>query len=997
MIDFPKCFELLTDNSPFAWQIRLYEKFLADEIPSACDIPTGLGKTSVIAIWLLALAENLIENPQTNKTPRRLVYVVDRRVIVDQATDEAEKILCNLKKFEHSEDEELRKIFSIIQDSSFLAKRLSESEKIKKDDANVVALSTLRGEFADNRKWCEDPSRPAIIVGTIDMIGSRLLFSAYGGVGESYKALQAGLLGQDSLIIVDEAHLSPAFVEMLESLPGFINRKSVIKRFEVMQLSATLKDKNRDADKILSLEKDAREDLTNKVAAPRLNAEKLIEWQNCEVSGTAKKEKTKDKKTKVPDDFQAEKMAKVAAQYKDLPVSVIVFGRTVELVKKIQAELIDTHKIEKEQVLLMIGGMRGFERDDLVNHKVFEQFDPNRTRGKKDKASFLVATSVAEVGVNLDADFAVCDETSADSFVQRLGRVNRFGNVRKYIENNFSEEQRQKLLKITNDESSSVVSIVCQENSDEQKPEIKETSEMLKRYENGKKLNASPIVLRRIKFSDECNPPKPVSPPLDSARIDDWAMTSLKQNDFRRPLVSYWLRGVTVDDYPETSLCWRADFKHIVENTKFTEDVKKNKANEKKIRQNLIASVKAVRVKSRECARETTKRAENAILKIAEKFLKHRVVIISAANEYEVCLLEELKDNPDLYKKLMFATVVLPCEVGGLERGIVVEDTDNLESVPDVVEIAVKEFICENENKEDKKESKKPKPEWLRIILTENDGYVSAKPLNQETNPFENERYDSFKDAIAKIARAEKRKNVKTIDLGNFVEMEDEEETQKKRKISYLILKKSPDAYLPSEADNDEDTEDESASIGYEEGEIPVDDHNKHVAKFAGDLAKKLHLSAELIEALEFAGARHDKGKARQCWQNAVGNFEFPDKVLAKSNQNWFGHKYNNYYRHEFGSLIEAEESDELNEHPHRDLILHLIAAHHGYARPHFPERAFDKENPNAANYEVAERAMLRFANLQIKYGWWQLAYLEAILKAADALASRAKAEGKKI
>ena len=218
MIDFPKCFKLLTGNLPFAWQTKLYKKFLVNEIPSSCDIPTGLGKTSVIAIWLLALAENLIENSQVNKIPRRLIYVVDRRVIVDQATDEAQKILCKLEEFEKSEEEDLRKIFSVLLDSSFLAKRKSEIENSEKEDTNVIALSTLRGEYADNREWCLDPSRPAIIVGTIDMIGSRLLFSAYGGVGESYKALQAGLLGQDSLIVVDEAHHSTAFMEKLRTI-----------------------------------------------------------------------------------------------------------------------------------------------------------------------------------------------------------------------------------------------------------------------------------------------------------------------------------------------------------------------------------------------------------------------------------------------------------------------------------------------------------------------------------------------------------------------------------------------------------------------------------------------------------------------------------------------------------------------------------------------------------------------------------------------------------
>lgn len=925
MIDFQKCFKLLTGNAPFAWQTQLYEKFLANEIPSSCDIPTGLGKTSVIAVWLLALTENLIENPPVNKIPRRLIYVVDRRVIVDQATDEAQKILCKLKEFENSEDEELKKLFCILRDSSFLAKRKSEIKVSEKEDTNVVALSTLRGEFADNREWCLDPSRPAIIVGTIDMIGSRLLFSAYGGVGESYKALQAGLLGQDSMIVIDEAHLSPAFMEMLRPLKELVNRKRIIKPFEIMSLSATPLIKDGEQGEPLTLQK---EDFENEVAAPRLNAEKRIEWRSFAVAEDILKSKKSFELLRAE---QAKEMAKAAAQYKDSMSSILIFGATVDLVKEIKKELVETHAIDANQVLVMVGGMRGFERDNLVNHEVFKRFDPNRKRNEQKKSHFLIATSCAEVGVNLDADFAVCDITSADSFIQRLGRVNRFGK------------------------SPAVVTIVHDENLEKSTEQAKATFEKLAQFED---LNASPLALRGIEFPENCYPPKPVSPPLDSARIDDWAMTSLKQNDFRRPLVSYWLRGVTENTSTETSLCWRADLNFA------------NTDNRK------IATVKTVRVKSRECARESTGRAVKMILAVAEKFSEQRAVVISAANNYEVFSFAELAafdEKKELFGKLMFATVVLPCEVGGLDNnGIAVDELPKeIESVPDVV------------NPE----------EWHRVVFTEQEKGVEKNVIGGKTEIVEDETIETLiKKFAGKTLRCIKQIKLK---LSSEDEESDEENVSKNRVIAYFINKKSPEAYLPNEAESDDETEGETASIAL--GEISVETHNKDVAKFAKELAEKLHLSAELVETLECVGARHDRGKARQCWQNAVGNFDFPFKVLAKSNQNWFGHKYNNYYRHEFGSLIEAEESDELRNHPRRDLILHLIAAHHGYARPHFPERAFDKENPTGANYEVAERAMLRFANLQIQYGWWQLAYLEAILKAADALASRAEANGEKI
>jgi hypothetical protein len=56
-IDFEKAFQALTGNTPFPWQIKRYHRFAAGAIPAWCNLPTGLGKTAVMAIWLLARAE----------------------------------------------------------------------------------------------------------------------------------------------------------------------------------------------------------------------------------------------------------------------------------------------------------------------------------------------------------------------------------------------------------------------------------------------------------------------------------------------------------------------------------------------------------------------------------------------------------------------------------------------------------------------------------------------------------------------------------------------------------------------------------------------------------------------------------------------------------------------------------------------------------------------------------------------------------------------------
>src|SRR6185312_1747400 len=80
-----------------------------------------------------------------------------------------------------------------------------------------LAVSTLRGQLADNREWLEDPTAPAIVVGTVDMIGSRLLFEGYG-VSRRMRPVHAGLVGADALIVLDEAHLVPSFEAMIQQV-----------------------------------------------------------------------------------------------------------------------------------------------------------------------------------------------------------------------------------------------------------------------------------------------------------------------------------------------------------------------------------------------------------------------------------------------------------------------------------------------------------------------------------------------------------------------------------------------------------------------------------------------------------------------------------------------------------------------------------------------------------------------------------------------------------
>jgi CRISPR-associated endonuclease/helicase Cas3 len=205
-------YEALTGYPPFRWQRRLWAEMVAGNLPDTLDIPTGLGKTAIIPIWLLAIAA---QSPLT--LPRRLIYVVNRRTVVDQATDTAERIR--------------EKLSAVPQVHQALA-------TLSADPVSPLAISTLRGEHQDNKEWQTDPARVAIIVGTVDMIGSKLMFAGYQS-SQRMRPFLAGLIGQDALLVHDEAHLTPAFGHLIKQISQTQQKQGNPRPLRVIELSAT--------------------------------------------------------------------------------------------------------------------------------------------------------------------------------------------------------------------------------------------------------------------------------------------------------------------------------------------------------------------------------------------------------------------------------------------------------------------------------------------------------------------------------------------------------------------------------------------------------------------------------------------------------------------------------------------------------------------------------------------------------------------------------------
>jgi CRISPR-associated endonuclease/helicase Cas3 len=898
---FERAFAASTGNVPLSWQRRLFlEHFLRGDIPPALDIPTGLGKTSVIVIWLLALARQAAQG--NVRLARRLVYVVDRRAVVDQATSEAERLRAALESDAQHVKEQLRL-------------------------DGPLPISTLRGAHLDNRQWLDDPAVPAIIVGTVDMIGSRLLFEGYG-VSRKMRPYHAGLLGADALVILDEAHLVPPFEALLRQIANGarefghrIDREAkVVPAFKLLPLSATGRAQTTSsagaADNAFRLTDD---DLSDTIVRGRLSAKKTL----CFV-------RTDDQKGSLVEAL-AQHAWKISKE-RDKPVRCLVYCDSRETAEKVKdrLDILAVHE-KKADAELFVGGRRVKEREHakswLQDHGFLAGSAPPA------KSAFLIATSAGEVGIDLDADHMVCDLVPWERMVQRLGRVNRRGAGDASIVVVHGEEPKPKKPDSPTDEERRLVVGFRSLTVIEELPEA---------Y-GGR--DASPGALRALKLRAETDnrldekikgatTPEPLRPALTRALIDAWSMTSLEQHT-GRPDIAPWLRGWVEPDYL-TTVIWRSHLpvregiaewpRTLAERREIEAFFEASPPHES---EKLEAETFRIADWLQHRAKELLRRSGTSLQEGGDIVAFALSPDGSYASRYTLGdLAQDRKGRAkdEFHSALVEKILIVDARCGGLKGGMLDDKANDGFSIAD---------SCDDWSK----------TAGFRVRRTTSNDYGSKQD------------YWRFEDDF--VLRADSNAD--------------------------------PELWLIVEHYKDAAQSENARSISRPQ---ELSEHRNWAQQAARKIAAKVGLSGHAAEALAIAAFLHDEGKRASRWQRAFKASRDAKTYglsgpLAKT-RGPIDQAILDRYRHEFGSLPYAEAHVGFKALPEdwRDLVLHLIAAHHGQARPVIGTQGCEDAPPSALE-DRARAVALRFAKLQKRWGPWGLAWWEALMRAADQQASR--------
>src|SRR6185437_12215002 len=89
---FEQHYRQIRECPPMRWMVRVFGEVVDGRYPRLIDLPTGAGKTELAVIWLLALAWYGENGIRRQPVPRRLIWVVNRRILVQQVFNIAREL-----------------------------------------------------------------------------------------------------------------------------------------------------------------------------------------------------------------------------------------------------------------------------------------------------------------------------------------------------------------------------------------------------------------------------------------------------------------------------------------------------------------------------------------------------------------------------------------------------------------------------------------------------------------------------------------------------------------------------------------------------------------------------------------------------------------------------------------------------------------------------------------------------------------------------------------
>ncbi|MFH1529971.1 MAG: CRISPR-associated helicase Cas3' [Pseudomonadota bacterium] len=375
---FDVLFRELTGHTPYPYQALLAQHH---PFPSVLEIPTGLGKTEAVVLAWLYRRRFHPDHAVRRSTPRRLVYCLPMRVLVEQTVARIRQILAALEP------------------------RGRETSK------EGIPVMTLMGGV-EPEDWELEPERDQILVGTQDMLLSRALNRGYG-MSRYRWPMHFGLLNSDCQWVMDEVQLMGNGLGTSAQLQAFRRLLGTAAPTRTLWMSATFRDpwlETVDFDREL----DAGERLT--LSDADLGADAIrTRW-------------TAPKPLLPPISCSKTVHQEIAGRAVDShhPGSLtLIVVNTVKRAQDVYKELVTRNKKNRNADLVLI-------------HSRFRPPDRAATLTRllgplPEDGRIAVSTQVVEAGVDLSARLLITELAPWPSLVQRFGRCNRKGELQDQV------------------------------------------------------------------------------------------------------------------------------------------------------------------------------------------------------------------------------------------------------------------------------------------------------------------------------------------------------------------------------------------------------------------------------------------------------------------------------------------------------------------------------------------------------------------------------------